>query len=358
MPRHGHIDLFSWSRALRVLDGWFRGSLQCAAKKDRIFAVYRDFFHNINDRSKLFIKSENLKPKVILRHGDSSEELKKIRRKFDLVLTSPGYNVEKEYESKKSIEEYLENQKGIIERAVQLTNDNGSICWQVGSYINKRTSEVFPLDIFYYQIFKDFGLKLRNRIVWTFGHGLHAKHKFSGRYETILWFTKSDDYIFNLDNIRVPAKYPGKRYHRGPKKGEISGNPLGKNPTDIWKVLLDDWEKEVWEIPNVKANHVEKTGHPCQFPVELAERCILALTNTNSWVLDPYVGVCSTPIAAIKNNRNCLGIDKEERYLNVGIERINKFRNDELKLRPLERPIFEPSGTNLAVAKKPDHFQY
>jgi hypothetical protein len=135
----------------------------------------------------------------------------------------------------------------------------------VGNYISK--GEVFPLDVFYYSIFKNHGLKLRNRIIWHFGHGLHSSKRFSGRYETILWFTKSDTYTFNLDSVRVKSKYPSKRHFKGPKKGEYSSNPKGKNPSDIWEIVLRDWENEIWNIPNVKANHVEKTEHPCQYPI-------------------------------------------------------------------------------------------
>ena len=71
-------------------------------------------------------------------------------------------------------------------------------------------------------------LILRNRIIWTFGHGLNSTQRFSGRHEMILWFTKGEQYCFNLDCIRVPQKYPGKRYYKGEHKGELSGNPYGK----------------------------------------------------------------------------------------------------------------------------------
>lgn len=148
---------------------------------------------------------------------------------------------------------------------MRILKPQGSICWQVGNYVDN--GEIIPLDVILYPIFSRLGLQLRNRIVWHFGHGLHASKRFSGRYEVILWFTKGHDYVFNLDAVRVPQKYPQKKHFKGPKKGELSGNPLGKNPGDIW------------EIPNVKANHVEKTIHPCQFPVELIERLVLALTN-------------------------------------------------------------------------------
>lgn len=268
--------------------------------------------------------------------------LKKIEdEKFDLIITSPPYNVGKSYEIKTSIEKYLETQEEIIKELVRVLSNKGNLCWQVGNYIDK--GEVFPLDIFYYQIFKKYGLKLRNRIIWYFGHGLHASSRFSGRYETILWFSKSDNYIFNLDNVRVPSKYPGKLHFKGPKRGQPSGNPLGKNPSDIWEIIEQDWETGMWNIPNVKSNHPEKTIHPCQFPVELVERCILALTNENSWVLDPFSGVGSSIIGAIKNKRNAIGIEKQKEYCEITQKRINDLNEGKLKFRPINKTIHKPT---------------
>ncbi|OIN58631.1 DNA-methyltransferase [Arsenicibacter rosenii] len=288
------------------------------------------------------IINPNLNAKIVC--GDTLKELKVFKDGFfDLIVTSPPYNVGKEYEVKQSIELYLQSQEEVIKELIRVLSNEGSICWQIGNYV--KDGEVFPLDIFYYQIFKKYGLQLRNRIVWHYRHGLQAKNKFSGRYETILWFTKSKNYIFNLDEVRVPSKYPGKLYHKGEKKGKPSGNPLGKNPSDVWEVVLQDWETAIWDIPNVKANHLEKTEHPCQFPVELVERCILALTNKNSWVLDPYSGVGSTLIASLKNDRNSIGIDKELKYCDIAKDRIEKLKRGELKTRPIDRPIYIPSAT-------------
>lgn len=277
----------------------------------------------------------------LLYNDDCLNVLSKIDKKFDLIITSPPYNVGKSYEVKTGIEKYLETQEDIIDKLIDCLSDNGNICWQTGNFVDKK--EIFPLDMFYYQIFKKHGLKLRNRIIWHFEHGLHATQRFSGRYETILWFTKTDNYIFNLDPVRVPAKYPGKRHYKGDKKGQPSGNPLGKNPSDIWKIVLNDWDKEIWDIPNVKANHPEKTEHPCQFPIELVERCILALTNEDSWVLDPFMGVGSTVIASLKNQRNVVGIDKEELYYNITKQRITQLKEGTLKLRPMDKEIHKPS---------------
>jgi adenine-specific DNA-methyltransferase len=280
-----------------------------------------------------------------IKKGDCLTVLNKIEDgKFDLILTSPPYNIGKSYETKTSIEKYLETQEVIIEELVRTLSEKGNICWQVGNYVDK--GEVFPLDIFYYQIFKKQGLQLRNRIIWHFGHGLHASNRFSGRYETILWFSKTDNYIFNLDNVRVPSKYPGKRHFKGPKKGQVSGNPLGKNPSDIWEIIQQDWDKEMWNIPNVKSNHPEKVEHPCQFPIELVERCVLALTEENSWVLDPFSGVGSTVIGAIKNNRNAIGIEKEDAYCKIARQRINELKGGTLKFRPINKPIHKPTGND------------
>jgi len=292
---------------------------------------------------------------IVFHTGDTLEFLKTLPDNFvQLIITSPPYNVGKEYETKTSIEKYLETQEEVIKELIRILAANGSVCWEVGNYIDK--GEVFPLDIYYYNIFKKYGLFLRNRIVWHFGHGLHAQKRFSGRYETILWFTKTKDYVFNLDPVRVPSKYPGKRYYKGPNIGKLSCNPKGKNPSDMWEFLIKEWDEELWEIPNVKFNHPEKTPHPCQYPVELVERCVLALTNENDWVLDPYAGVGSALIAAIKNDRKTIGVDREEDYVKIGKERIKQFNSGKLKLRPMTKEVYKPTGRE-KISRIPDEWK-
>lgn len=289
-------------------------------------------------------------PKAIFEPGDASDILSKYAdQRFDLIVTSPPYNIGKSYETVTTIEEYVRAQTVIIEKLVSLLANTGSICWQVGNLI-ARDGEVIPLDILFYGIFKKFGLSLRNRIVWRFEHGFHSSKRFSGRYETILWFTKSKNYTFNLDSVRIPHKYPGKKHFKGPNKGKYSSNPLGKNPADVWDIVVQDWENEIWNIPNVKANHREKTEHPCQYPIELVERCLLALTNPGDWVLDPFAGVGSTVIAAYKNDRNCLAIEKYPEFLTIAKERLDLFRRNELPIRPIELPIFDHTKSKLSKA--------
>ncbi len=252
-----------------------------------------------------------------------------------LVVTSPPYNLGKPYEDRLDLDDYLAQQNQVIRECVRVLDDKGSICWQVGNYVNN--GEIIPLDLVLYPIFSSLQLHLRNRIVWHFGHGLHASKRFSGRYEVALWFTKSNDYTFNLDAIRVPQKYPNKKYFKGPKKGELSGNPLGKNPSDVW------------DIPNVKANHVEKTLHPCQFPVELIERLVLSMTNENDWVLDPFMGVGSTAIAALIHSRKAVGAEIIPEYVAIAKERIHQAERGLLRIRPMTRPVYDPDSPDISI---------
>ena len=247
-----------------------------------------------------------------------------------LVVTSPPYNIGKAYERSRTLEEYVDSQAEVIAECARALADDGSLCWQTGNYV--RRGEIVPLDALLFPIFRGLGLRMRNRIVWHFEHGLHCTKRFSGRYETISWFSKSDDYFFDVDPIRVPQKYPNKRFFKGPRAGQLSGNPLGKNPGDVWI------------FPNVKHNHIEKTEHPCQFPVELVERLVLSMTEPGDLVLDPYMGVASTAIGAIRHGRRAAGAELDAEYHRIGVERLGTAWNGELRTRPMTRPVYQPAG--------------
>ena len=271
--------------------------------------------------------------KIVLRCQDNLVFLRDLPNdKFKLIVTSPPYNIGKSYESQSPLDDYLAEQEQVIRECVRVLHPKGSICWQVGNYTERGA--IVPLDSLLFPIFRTLGLQLRNRIVWHFGHGLHCRKRLSGRYETINWWTKSDDYTWHLDPIRVPSKYPGKRHFKGPRKGELSGNPKGKNPSDVWV------------FPNVKNNHPEKTIHPCQFPVELVERLVLSMTDEGDDVLDPYVGVGSSLIAALKHNRNGYGCDIMPEYIDIASQRIRELQAGVLKTRPMGKPVYDPNQPN------------
>ncbi|QRR11621.1 site-specific DNA-methyltransferase [Burkholderia sp. MS455] len=258
---------------------------------------------------------------------------------FDLVVTSPPYNIGKSYEVRKKLDAYLREQEAIIDQIIPRLKPGGSVCWQVGTFLEHN--EVFPLDIEFAPLFRKHGLRMRNRIVWTFGHGLHNQKRFSGRHETILWFTntprRDDPYTFNLDAVRVPAKYPGKRHSKGPNTGKLSGHPLGKNPEDVWD-----------NIPNVKNNHIEKTEHPCQFPVGLAERLILALTNEGDLIFDPFAGVASAGVAATIHGRRFLGCELKAKYAKTGVRRMQDALDGNAVYRPHDKPVYDHTKSSLS----------
>lgn len=289
-------------------------------------------------------KGRRRKVSVRLKVQDAFEFLAKLRPdSVDLIVSSPPYCMGKAYDKSDSVDDFIADHERLAPLLVRALKNSGSLCWQVGHHVNDGV--VVPLDALVYAIFaKQEELFLRNRVVWTFGHGVHASRRFSGRHETILWFTKGHDYHFNLDAVRVPQKYPGKRYYKGPKKGEWSGNPLGKNPSDVW------------EIPNVKSRHVEKTDHPCQFPVALVQRLVRALTKPKGVVVDPFMGSGSSAVAAALEQRLFLGCDLNESYVAIAQKRIAEVSKDVHKIRPLDLPIYIPQASH-AVTTLPIRFQ-
>lgn len=166
---------------------------------------------------------------VVLFEGDCSALLADIpSESVDLVITSPPYNIGKSYEKSTSLEAYLQSQELVIAELDRVLTPAGSLCWQVGNYVSK--GEVFPLDIYFYDLFKRRGLKLRNRIIWRFNHGLHASKRFSGRYETLLWFTKQDEYVFNLDPVRIPPNIPGSAISKAQSAANLPATRSGRIP--------------------------------------------------------------------------------------------------------------------------------
>jgi adenine-specific DNA-methyltransferase len=285
----------------------------------------------------------NCATEIQLLKQDAFEFLSDLKpNSVDLIIASPPYFMGKEYDRSTSIKEFEEDHIRMRPLLVRALKDGGSICWQVGTHV--KNGALIPLDAIVYRVFgSDQELILRNRIIWTFGHGAHASKRFSGRHESVLWFTKGDKYRFNLESIRVPQKYPGKKHYKGPKKGQLSGNPAGKNPSDVW------------DIPNVKSKHVEKTAHPCQFPVALVQRCIKALTPRKGLVVDPFMGSGSSGVASVIEGRSFSGCDNNAKYVRIAEKRIHEARSGIVNYRPLDKPIVSLPQTH-AVARRPSHF--
>lgn len=255
------------------------------------------------------------------------------KKKFDLVVTSPPYNIGKEYEENMSTKDYISFHKKIIDLIMPHMSKTGSICWQVGNYVNSKDKSIMPLEYLFHDIFKEYDLKMRNRIIWTYNSGLHRTKSFSGRHEVIMWYTMSDDYNFNLDAVRIPQLYPNKKAYRGPNKGKKSGNKLGKNPGDFWD-----------NITNVKHNHIEYENHPCQFPVGLVERLVLSITNKNDLIFDPFMGTGSSGVASLIHGRKFEGTEIMKSYYEISDRRLKNASIGNFRYRPHDTEIYRPKN--------------
>jgi len=230
---------------------------------------------------------------------------------IDLIVTSPPYNVGKPYETRSALDTYVDFQTTVIEECYRVLSANGSICWQVGNWVD--TSEVIPLDSIFIPILRRLGMKIRSRVVWTFGHGLHCTKRFSGRHETIVWATKSGQYHFDLDSVRVPQKYPNKRHYKGPNIGQLSGNPLGKNPGDVW------------EISNV----------------------VMSLSKPGQTVLDPFAGSGTVGAVCNRLDRRSVLIERAPEYVNIIRDRLGGSKPPSRMQLNEEGVALEPSIDDL-----------
>ena len=277
----------------------------------------------------------------VVHHGDWRELLDVIPSdSVDLTITSPPYCIGKSYDESTTVDAFRKEHTDIIPRIVDVTKPGGNICWQVGYHV--KNAALTPLDFIVHEIFSSIpDVTLRNRIIWTFNSGLHCTRRLSGRHEVVLWYSIGDDYHFDIDPIRLPQIYPGKKHHKGEKRGQYSGNPLGKNPGDVW------------EIPQVKASSVEKTEHPCQFPIGLVQGLIRALSPKEGLVLDPFLGSGTTGAAAAIESRRFVGSEVNEDFHRISLERVAAAIDGNLQYRPYGKPVQPPSGS---VAQRPPEF--
>jgi adenine-specific DNA-methyltransferase len=238
----------------------------------------------------------------------------------DLTVTSPPYNIGKQYEQPLPIGEYLEWCARWMAELYRVTKPAGAFWLNLGYVEVPSKGRAVPLP---YLLWDRSPFYLHQEIVWHYGAGVAARRAFSPRNEKWLWYLKDpEQYTFNLDAVRDPnVKYPSQK-----KNGKLKCNPLGKNPGDVWIV------------PKVTSGagraSKERTPHPAQFPIAVITRIIRATSREGDLVLDPFVGSGSTLVAAILTKRRCVGIEIRPDYCAIAERRIRsaQARREELAL--------------------------
>ena len=234
---------------------------------------------------------------------------------FDLTVTSPPYNIGKEYENKLPIEEYIEWTAEWVRDIYLLTKPNGAFLFNLGyGELNSRAKAI-PLPYLVWQVVPFY---LIQEIVWNYGAGVAGRKFLSPRNEKWLWYVKNEgNYTFNLDNIRDPdVKYPTQK-----KNGKLRCNTIGKNPSDVWQIAK--------VTSGTDRSSSERTPHPAQFPIDLIDRIINGFSNPDDLILDPFMGSGSTAVSALKNGRKVVGFELREDYCNIIAKRIDYMLEEE-----------------------------
>ena len=226
----------------------------------------------------------------------------------DLTVTSPPYNIGKEYEEVQKHGDYLHWCEKWMNQIFDVTGDTGTFWLNLGYFELQNIGKAVPIP---YLLWDKTAFYLMQEIVWYYKAGVSAKKYFSPRNEKYLWYVKDPNrHTFNLDPVRDPdVKYPNQR-----KNGRLKCNPLGKNPTNVW------------EIPKVTSGRdrssKERANHPAQFPLAVLDRIVKSCSNAGDLIFDPFIGSGSMAVAGIMNGRQVVGCDTNTDYLDIAIRRI------------------------------------
>ena len=232
---------------------------------------------------------------------------------IDLVVTSPPYNIGKEYETTRPLEDYIDWCKTWIDELYRVAKPTGALWLNLGYLTVPGRAKALPIP---YLLWDKIPFFLVQEIIWNYGAGVAGRKFFSPRNEKFLWYVKDpESYTFNLDAVRDPnVKYPNQRKH-----GRVKVNPLGKNPTDVWR------------FPKVTSgknrSSKERTPHPAQFPEAVIERIVKAASNPGELVLDPFSGSGTTLAVSMRAGRRSLGIELREDYCALAASRLVETRH-------------------------------
>jgi site-specific DNA-methyltransferase (adenine-specific) len=224
---------------------------------------------------------------IDLRCGDAVNLFKSLENdSVDLIVADPPYNLGKDYGNNhdlKGVDEYIDFTKRWLTEAKRVLKPNGTIYVFMGVRFISYLYDVMDREL---QLF------FNSWIVWHYTQGIGKTKGFSPRHDDILVFNKSKDFIFNLDDIRVPQKYYRER-----------NNMRGANPGDVW------------QFSHVHYSNPNRQNHPTQKPEGIIERIVLASSNKGDIVLDPFSGSGTTLRVCQQLDRRAIGFELNPEYI-------------------------------------------
>lgn len=250
--------------------------------------------------------------------------MRKLPENFlDLTITSPPYNIGKEYEQKLSTSEYIDWCTQWIAEIYRITKPSGAFWLNLGYISIEGRAKAIPLP---YLLWDKIPFYLLQELVWNYGAGVASKKTLSPRNEKFLWYVKDpDSYTFNLDEIRDPdVKYPNQK-----KNGKLRCNTAGKNPSDVWQVAK--------VTSGANRSSTERAPHPAQFPTDLIDRLVKGFSGQSDLLLDPFMGSGTTAECAIRANRYVIGFELNEEYCEHIEDRLMRVEAD-LRYNLLQPP--------------------
>ena len=242
----------------------------------------------------------------------SCENMKDIpNNSLHLMITSPTYNVSKEYDNDLSLNEYLDLLKNCFTETYRVLVNGGRACINIA---NVGRKPYIPLSDYVSKIMIEIGFNMRGEIIWnkSAGAGIStAWGSFQSASNPILRDVHEYILIFSKGNY----------------KRERDKNEKEFRYDNISKEEFIEWTKSIWTMNPESAKRI---GHPAPFPEELPNRLIKLFSFTNDIVIDPFMGSGTTAIAAIKNSRNFVGYEINEEYINLANNRIENLKEKTL----------------------------
>ena len=225
-----------------------------------------------------------------------------------LMITSPPYNVSKEYDEDLSLEEYLEMLKKVFAETYRVLVNGGRACVNVA---NLGRKPYIPLSDYISQMMIEIGFNMRGEIIWNKAASSSPSTAWGS------WMSASNPILRDVHEYILV-------FSKGDYKREIKKSEKDNKQSTITKENFVEWTKSVWTF---NAESAKRVGHPAPFPIDLPYRLIQLYSFTTDIVLDPFIGSGTTAIAALKSNRNYVGFEINKKYIELAKKRITPYEN-------------------------------